>query len=80
MVSASHNPARDNGLKVLDDRGLKLDEGVEDELEQLIWTSEELPSASAEASGLAIQDRGCSTCTSTTGSAWPRRRRPGCIS
>jgi phosphoglucosamine mutase len=42
MVSASHNPADDNGLKVLDDRGLKLDDDVEDELEALIWRSEEL--------------------------------------
>jgi phosphoglucosamine mutase len=42
MVSASHNPADDNGLKVLDRHGLKLDDSVEDELEQLIWRSEEL--------------------------------------
>ena len=42
MVSASHNPAEDNGLKVLDGSGLKLDDSVEDELEQLIWRSEEL--------------------------------------
>jgi phosphoglucosamine mutase len=42
MVSASHNPAEDNGLKVLDERGLKLDDVVEDELEALIWRSEEL--------------------------------------
>ena len=42
MVSASHNPADDNGLKVLDGRGLKLDDGVEDRLEQLIWRTEEL--------------------------------------
>jgi phosphoglucosamine mutase len=56
MVSASHNPARDNGLKVLDEKGLKLDEAVEDELEQLIWTAEELPSAPAEKLGMAIQD------------------------
>jgi phosphoglucosamine mutase len=42
MVSASHNPADDNGLKVLDAHGLKLDDAVEDELEQLIWRSEEL--------------------------------------
>lgn len=42
MVSASHNPADDNGLKVLDSRGLKLDEPTEDALEQLIWRSEEL--------------------------------------
>ena len=56
MVSASHNPAEDNGLKVLNEHGLKLDEDVEDELEQLIWTAEELPSASPDALGLAIQD------------------------
>ena len=42
MVSASHNPADDNGLKVLDGRGLKLDDAVEDRLEQLIWRTEEL--------------------------------------
>jgi phosphoglucosamine mutase len=58
MVSASHNPASDNGLKVLDENGLKLDENVEDELEQLIWTAEELPGASPAELGLAIQDRG----------------------
>jgi phosphoglucosamine mutase len=42
MVSASHNPADDNGLKVLDSAGLKLDETAEDELERLIWRTEEL--------------------------------------
>ena len=42
MVSASHNPAEDNGLKVLDEHGLKLDDAVEDELEQLIWRADEL--------------------------------------
>ena len=42
MVSASHNPAEDNGLKVLDRRGLKLDDDIEDLLEALIWRSEEL--------------------------------------
>jgi len=42
MVSASHNPAEDNGLKVLDARGMKLDEDREDALEALIWRSEEL--------------------------------------
>ena len=57
MVSASHNPANDNGLKVLNEHGLKLDEDVEDDLEQLIWTAEELPSAPPEALGLAIHDR-----------------------
>ena len=42
MVSASHNPAEDNGLKVLDADGLKLDDAIEDELERLIWRTEEL--------------------------------------
>jgi phosphoglucosamine mutase len=42
MVSASHNPADDNGLKVLDRNGLKLDDDIEAELEQLILRSEEL--------------------------------------
>ena len=57
MVSASHNPAQDNGLKVLDERGLKLEQDVEEELEQLIWNAEELPGAPADALGLAIPDR-----------------------
>jgi phosphoglucosamine mutase len=57
MVSASHNPASDNGLKVLDERGLKLEEDVEEELEQLIWNAEELPGAPADALGLAVPDR-----------------------
>ena len=42
MVSASHNPARDNGLKVVDERGLKLDDPVEEELEALIFRADEL--------------------------------------
>jgi len=42
MVSASHNPADDNGLKVLDSEGLKLDDSIEEELEALIWREGEL--------------------------------------
>ena len=44
VVSASHNPADDNGLKVLDQRGIKLDDAVEDELDRLIWRADELAS------------------------------------
>jgi len=36
MVSASHNPADDNGLKVLDSDGVKLPDALEDELEALM--------------------------------------------
>ena len=51
MVSASHNPADDNGLKVLDRSGLKLDEAIEDEIEQLIWRTEELAGVTNAAIG-----------------------------
>jgi phosphoglucosamine mutase len=57
MVSASHNPAEDNGLKVLDDAGLKLDDTVEDELERLIWRTEELGGVGNAEMGRMIDDR-----------------------
>lgn len=56
MVSASHNPADDNGLKVLDAHGLKLDDGVEDEIEQLIWRTEELGSVGNAEIGRSVMD------------------------
>ena len=58
MVSASHNPADDNGLKVLDGKGLKLDDGVEEEIEQLIWRTEELGSVGNADIGRAVVDPG----------------------
>ncbi len=54
MVSASHNPAEDNGLKVLDPRGLKLDDEVEDELEAVILRADELPGVAPAAIGRAV--------------------------
>ncbi|HJP87766.1 MAG TPA: phosphoglucosamine mutase [Candidatus Limnocylindrales bacterium] len=57
MVSASHNPADDNGLKVLDADGLKLDDTVEDELEQLIWRSDELAGSAPATLGTIIDAR-----------------------
>src|SRR3954451_12611571 len=58
MVSASHNPAADNGLKVLDASGLKLDDGVEDELEALIWRTEELPGVANDGLGRMVDAAG----------------------
>jgi phosphoglucosamine mutase len=58
MVSASHNPAEDNGLKVLGGKGLKLDDEMEDELETLIIRSEELGSPRNEALGGIVDGRG----------------------
>ena len=57
MVSASHNPAADNGLKVLDQQGLKLDDQIEDELEQLIWRTEELGGAGNDDLGVMVDAR-----------------------
>ena len=57
MVSASHNPADDNGLKVLDSAGLKLDDAVEDELERLIWRTEELGGVTNAQMGRMIDAR-----------------------
>ena len=57
MVSASHNPASDNGLKVLDHDGLKLDDTIEDELEQLIWRTEELGGVGNDELGVAVDGR-----------------------
>ena len=57
MVSASHNPAEDNGLKVLDAQGLKLDEAMEDELETLIIRSEELGSPRNHELGRVVDAR-----------------------
>jgi phosphoglucosamine mutase len=57
MVSASHNPADDNGLKVLDQRGLKLDDRSEDELEALLWRADELPSPTNGGLGREVDGR-----------------------
>jgi phosphoglucosamine mutase len=58
MVSASHNPAEDNGLKVLDGRGLKLDDDAEDELEQLVWQADELAGPRNESIGRVVDAAG----------------------
>ena len=54
MVSASHNPAEDNGLKVLDASGLKLDDDMEDEIEALVLRAEELPGVAPAGIGRAV--------------------------
>jgi phosphoglucosamine mutase len=54
MVSASHNPAEDNGLKVLDGAGLKLDDDVEDELEQRIWRADQLGAVGNDRLGVVV--------------------------
>jgi phosphoglucosamine mutase len=58
MVSASHNPAEDNGLKVLDPRGLKLADDAEDDLETAVLQADELPSVPPEQVGRAVDASG----------------------
>ncbi len=55
MVSASHNPAEDNGLKVLDPSGFKLDDDLEDDLESLILRADELPGVPPGAIGRGVR-------------------------
>jgi phosphoglucosamine mutase len=57
MVSASHNPAADNGLKVLDQNGLKLDDAVEDELEALIWRNDDMHGPANDGLGRELDGR-----------------------
>jgi phosphoglucosamine mutase len=57
MVSASHNPARDNGLKVVDEKGMKLDDVVEDELEALLLRADELSGPENDGLGWEVDAR-----------------------
>jgi phosphoglucosamine mutase len=58
MVSASHNPPRDNGLKVVDRNGMKLDDPVEDELESLQLRADEMPGPDNAGLGRDLDARG----------------------
>lgn len=40
VISASHNPFQDNGIKIFDANGFKLDDAQEEELERLIFEGE----------------------------------------
>jgi phosphoglucosamine mutase len=57
MVSASHNPADDNGLKVLDGKGLKLDDALEDELATLVLRADELDNPTNDGLGRLVDAR-----------------------
>lgn len=55
MISASHNPALDNGIKFFGGDGFKLDDEKEAEIEALLDTSEDtLPRPSAEGLGTVV--------------------------
>src|SRR4051794_32884121 len=58
MVSESHNPAEDNGLKVLDPSGQKLADDAEEDLEALVLRADELPGVAPTAIGRAVDGTG----------------------
>lgn len=58
MISASHNPAPDNGIKFFDRRGLKLPDAVEDQIEALMSGEDRLPRPTEGGIGLVGDVRG----------------------
>ena len=42
MITASHNPAEDNGIKVFDQDGFKLPDEIEEEIEALLLSEEDI--------------------------------------
>ncbi len=55
MISASHNPFYDNGIKVMNEKGEKLDESVTDEIEKYLdGEMEELPLATQDKIGRTV--------------------------
>ena len=59
MISASHNPIQDNGIKFFNNKGLKLTDAQEDEIEKLIFSKmDEIPYPTHEGIGLAEEKNG----------------------
>ncbi|GAC1460954.1 MAG: phosphoglucosamine mutase [Candidatus Limnocylindrales bacterium] len=58
VISASHNPAPDNGIKFFDHRGLKLPDAVEDEIEEALGRDASLPRPTEDGIGLVGDVRG----------------------
>jgi phosphoglucosamine mutase len=59
VVSASHNPYHDNGIKIFDHLGFKLPDEIENEIEQLVWQALETGAAApfSAADGHPINDK-----------------------
>jgi phosphoglucosamine mutase len=56
MISASHNPIEDNGLKVFAPTGYKISDSVEAELEELYFGEDQLPRPQGGGIGRAYDD------------------------
>ena len=61
MISASHNPVQDNGIKFFNGEGIKLTDTEESEIEDIIFKSwEELPIIKGDGVGEVIESSGAS--------------------
>jgi len=58
VISASHNPAPDNGIKFFDHGGLKLPDATEDEIEREMTGDDRLPRPTEGGIGLVGDSRG----------------------
>lgn len=58
VISASHNPAPDNGIKFFDQRGLKLDDALEERIEAFMADDAGLPRPTEGGIGLVGDARG----------------------
>lgn len=57
MISASHNPIADNGIKFFDSEGFKLTDNMENEIEELIFKRfDEIPSPTSTLIGNVYED------------------------
>ena len=54
MISASHNPYHDNGIKLINSRGEKMDEALLNEIEAYIDSNEPLPYAQRDKIGRTV--------------------------
>lgn len=54
MITASHNPFTDNGIKLVNNEGYKMEESVLEELERYIDDEFELPLATGDAIGCTV--------------------------
>ena len=72
MISASHNPYKDNGIKLLNSAGEKMEQSVIDEIEAYLDGDQEIPFATGANIGRTIPP--AATAISAILSACPRIR------
>jgi len=56
MISASHNPMEDNGIKFVNSQGFKLEDAQEQAIEEMFFRGQELPRPTGENVGHILRD------------------------